>query len=100
MKTFRDGREVLDTKKTYDRKEYKARTQAMANRQRQRCAICSHLNMDLEFDHQAGRGMGGAHRDDRIEIEGQWNNAAVCHICNGFKGSRRYHWVDGDYVPA
>jgi hypothetical protein len=41
------------------------------------------------FDHAAGRGLGGFKRDDRIEVDGHWQNAAVCWSCNGFKGSRR-----------
>jgi hypothetical protein len=41
------------------------------------------------FEHQDGRGMGGGHRDDRIEIDGKPYNGAACLSCNGSKGSKR-----------
>jgi len=53
-----------------------------------------------EFDHQNGRGSGGGHRDDRIAIDGLFYNAALCHDCNTEKGSKRYEWRDGKYVPS
>jgi hypothetical protein len=68
---------------------------AMARRQRGRCALCGHL-MDEgtpTFDHENGRGMGGAKRDDRIEVKGRWQNAAVHYLCNGDKGSRKVPYV-------
>jgi hypothetical protein len=52
------------------------------------------------FEHQDGRGAGGGHRDDRIEIDGQWNNAAVDPDCNISKGSKRYTWFQGKYQPV
>jgi hypothetical protein len=50
------------------------------------------------FDHEAGRGAGK--QDDRIEVAGLWQNAAVHEICNSLKGSKRYKWVNGVYKPV
>jgi hypothetical protein len=98
MKVFRDGAEALGSDAA-DRREYKRRTQAMAERQNNECAICRKWLTVPTFDHQWGRGHGGAFRDDRIELDGEWFNAALCPDCNHLKGSRRYHWKDGKYVP-
>jgi hypothetical protein len=38
--------------------------------------------------------MGGAHRDDRIEVDGKPYNGAACHACNTAKGSRRVNYQD------
>lgn len=77
------------------RREYKARTLAMAERQQWRCALCGRwMNMDdVTFDHQFGRGMNGSKRDDRIEIKGKWHNAAAHLRCNQDKGSRMVPYV-------
>jgi hypothetical protein len=74
----------------------------MLERQGMACAICGSPLIFLwaEFDHQAGRGMNGAHRDDRILIGGEWHNSALCRPCNSVKGSRRYSWQDGQYLPV
>jgi len=98
---FPDGREVCNTKTTVGKLEYKSRTYQMLERQGMRCAICySSLGyIWSQFDHQAGRGSGGGHRDDRIVVDGQWHNAALCHSCNTQKGSRRYEWIAGVYQP-
>jgi hypothetical protein len=48
---------------------------------------------EITFDHEAGRGMGGAKRDDRIEVDGKRKNAAVHFGCNAAKGSRKVHYV-------
>lgn len=97
----KDGREVCQ-KNMEGLREYKTRTVDMVRRQDYRCAIGNEYieNWTATFDHQAGRGMGGGHRDDRIEIDGEWNNAALCAHCNGLKGSRRYSWIDGKYRPV
>ena len=78
------------------RREYKARTKAMAKRQGWICCLFGHAPMcrgrlsdwDLTFDHEFGRGMGGGKRDDRIEIDGKWINGAAHEACNNWKGSR------------
>lgn len=82
--------------------EYEARRTEMWMRQKGKCAICEEW-MDenaCAFDHQNGRGFNGGIRDDRTTDErGYWMNAALCHKCNGNKGSKRYHWENGKYVP-
>lgn len=100
VKTYSDGREVC-TGTAFGKREYKRRTEAMRERQGGRCAIGGEWLAvgEAQFDHEAGRGSGGGHRDDRIEIDGQWVNAAVCGECNGRKGSRRYEWRGGLYLP-
>lgn len=84
------------------KREYKARTVEMWERQNGICPICGNW-IELRFatfDHQAGRGQGGGKRDDRILIEGEWQNAAVHYICNQKKGSQQYRWEFGKYVPV
>lgn len=102
VKVYPDLREVCNMKLKAGRQEYYTRTLKMLMRQGERCAVCVNpLNFVwMEFDHEAGRGANGAHRDDRIEVDGHWQNAAVCRRCNTEKGSKRYHWVDGQYVPV
>jgi hypothetical protein len=54
--------------------------------------------MGMEFDHEAGRGANGKHRDDRIyHKDGSWRNAALCSNCNTWKASRRFKWIEGKY---
>jgi hypothetical protein len=98
--TYPDGRQVCD-KTAAGVREYKRRTEHMRQRQNCRCAICNHFLAEREAtcDHSKGRGMGGGHRDDRVEIDGYWNNAALHNQCNVDKGSQRYGWVGGMYVP-
>lgn len=94
FKTYRDGREAC-LKSYMGRREYKARTLTMAERQMWLCGLCG-LPMsyqDVTFDHEFGRGMGGSKRDDRIEIKGKWFNAAVHRKCNMEKGSRMLGYV-------
>lgn len=101
VRTYSDGREVCD-KTVGGKYEYTRRTKAMARRQGFRCAIGGeHMEeSDAQFEHEAGRGSGGGHRDDRIEVDGRWQNAAVCGSCNGEKGSKRYSWQEGLYLPC
>lgn len=96
--TYPCGREVCKTHTAEGQREYKRRTDAMQKRQGGHCALCMWY-LGVTFDHQSGRGSGGSHRDDRIEIGGGWHNAALCYNCNAGKGSKRYHWLDGHYVP-
>ena len=81
------------------RAEYFRRLGDMVERQGGICALCP-SDDGAYFDHEAGRGSSGAKRDDRIEVDGHWQNAALCYNCNALKGSKRYHWVDGKYVPV
>jgi len=64
---------------------------AMRERQSELCAICGLWMKEEEttFDHEDGRGIGGGHRDDRIEVDGEPQNAAVHLHCNVRKGSKR-----------
>lgn len=83
------------------RRTYKARTEAMEIRQDFKCAICKRVFLVMTFDHQDGRGANAKHRDDRLlDDKGEWKNAALCVDCNGFKGSRRYKWIGGEYLPV
>jgi hypothetical protein len=81
---------------------YYNRTILMLERQGMTCAICGRSLHYIwaEFDHEAGRGSGGGHRDDRIEVDGLWQNAALCRGCNSEKGSKRYHWIEGVYTSV
>jgi len=99
--TYPDGRQCCD-KTAAGVREYKRRTEVARVRQDCRCAICNRFMAQggATLDHEEPRGFGGANRDDRMEHDdGTWRNAALCMICNGEKGSRRYHWVNGAYVP-
>lgn len=99
--TFDDGRQVLNLDTAAGLREYKYRLEEMAARQENKCAICLRIFLIRpEFDHQDGRGMNGANRDDRIVDEhGNWINAALCHECNTNKASKRYAWIDELYLP-
>lgn len=99
VKVFRDSREVCQGNAA-GRREYKRRTLAMSARQDNLCAFCGTWMRDPSFDHADGRGHGGGFRDDRIEIDGEWSNAAMHISCNGLKASRRYHWQSGKYIPV
>ena len=97
------GREVCSNT-TAGKAEYARRRQAMVELQGGACAICHHPFGEGAFratyDHAVPRGHGGGFRDDRIDFpNGDPRNAAVHEVCNGLKGSRRYHWIDGAYVP-
>lgn len=95
VKVYPDGREVC-TAAGY--REYMSRRDAMAVRQNGRCALCGDYMFFQTFDHERSR--GGGKRDDRIEVDGKWQNAAVHFECNTRKGSKRYAWVNGKYVPV
>lgn len=93
---YKDGREVCcDT--PAGKTEYGLRTAAMVERQDKRCPLClKFLSVSAAtFEHEAGRGMGAAHRDDRIvDASGNPINAAVHGNCNTEKGSKRLHYGD------
>lgn len=107
VKVYPDGREVCNCRTRSGSIEYRSRTAAMERRQQYLCAICGIGRQWFTFDHQNGRGMGGARggaiRDDRIEVDGEWFNAALCVTCQSMKGSRRYRWFKENgqtkYVP-
>jgi hypothetical protein len=100
-RTYPDGRQVC-TDTTAGKHEYHRRLTEMYERQDGLCAICGcwMAPEQATFEHEAGRGSGGGHRDDRSEVDGHWQNAALDWGCNVAKGSRRYHWQDGFFVPA
>ena len=106
VEEYPDGRQVC-LRIAPGQRVYFMRLAQMMVRQEGLCALCGEwLGHDATFDHEAGRGAGGSTRDDRIEVldaatgEVRWQNAAVHELCNGQKGSRRYRWVNGKYVPA
>lgn len=94
------GEREICTDTAAGRREYFRRTREMAERQDHLCAICEEFMVDPTYDHQRGRGLNGGFRDDRIVIRGRWHNAAVHFLCNGRKGSRKYRWFKGKYVPV
>jgi hypothetical protein len=89
VRQYHDRREVCcDTRK--GKAEYSRRVAEMALRQHNVCGLGPHLLRNATFGHDKGRGMGAAHRDDRILDEnGEPMNHAECWECNGRKGSRR-----------
>lgn len=85
-----NGRQVC-TETAAGKREYRSRTEQMWERQDGICSICL-TPMRIEeatFEHEIGRGHGGGHRDDRIEIDGKPYNSAVHGMCNVKKGSVR-----------
>jgi hypothetical protein len=102
VKTYPDGREVCQGNAA-GKREYDARRVELWMRQDGLDAITGEwVDVNVaEFDHQAGRGSNGGHRDDRIVDEnGNWMNAMLSHKSNSLKGSTRYHWLNGKYVPV
>lgn len=101
FETLPDGREVC-AKNHAGRQEYfpgQGASAALPDRHLERTRpVLTILN--TTFDHEQGRGMGGSRRDDRIEIDGKWINAAVTSEANFEKGSKRYHWVEGVYIEV
>ena len=85
-----DGREFCRRAVKAGKAEYKRRIAEMWTRQNGLCCLCDRpLTLDeATFEHQDGRGMGGSHQDDRIEINGLWYNGAAHYSCNYEKGSR------------
>lgn len=82
---------------------YMSRIREMWERQEKRCCLQGLVDgcpgklalQDATFDHDEGRGMDGAHRDDRIWIPDAktgelWPiNGAAHALCNSKKGSVR-----------
>lgn len=83
-----DGKEICaDTVKGHE--EYRIRTFKMGDRQNGICRWCEKPMYygDCTFDHDKGRTK--SNRDDRIEVKGVWQNAAVHIMCNAERGSSR-----------
>jgi hypothetical protein len=104
VKTYPDGREECVQHRRIGRIEYRRRVYEMADRQGGKCAMCQIFftgYMQLTFDQEATR---RPHIDERLLHEDgvTWRNAALCNLCNCEKGSRRFHWIDGNtaYVPV
>jgi hypothetical protein len=89
VRRYPDGREVCCSS-VKGRAEYERRMWEMYERQNKMCCICFHEMRDRDFvtfEHGAGRGMNGSHRDDRVDVPG---NGAAHLFCNSEKGSRRF----------
>ena len=83
------GREICNFKTTLGTLTYRERTMQMAMRQNFICRWCG-FPMPLgsiTFDHDNHRTK--SRQDDRIEVEGEWKNAAVHFVCNGERGSKK-----------
>lgn len=94
-----NGRQVCSPNAA-GKREYERLREVMELRQNFTCPICKLLFLRMEFDHEAGRGANGKHRDDRIyHKDGSWRNAALCSTCNTKKASKRYRWQNGKYLP-
>lgn len=103
VKTYPDGREVCNLATAAGRREYEGRIDQMADRQGWRCClegespVCpgSLKGHRATFEHEFGRGAGGAKRDDRITLpDGRWINGAAHAACNSWKGSRYIPYND------
>lgn len=89
--TMPDGRQLVQDTPA-GRREYKRRVETMVQRQNFRCSLCpKRLTIgEATFDHSAGRGFSGSHRDDRIVDETGTPMNSACHwFCNRKKGSKR-----------
>lgn len=101
VETF--GEREVCTKTAAGKREYDARRVEMWIRQDGRDPITGEwVDVNVaQFDHEAGRGSNGGHRDDRIlDEKGNWMNAALSPASNSLKGSKRYHWLNGKYQPV
>jgi hypothetical protein len=95
------GREVC-LKTAAGVREYRKRVELMHERQLGLCAICVRpLRLEqATFDHEVPRGLGGGFRDDRIEVDGVPQNAAVHGLCNANKGSRRVPYLIQPHIES
>jgi len=103
MKRTSDGRVILDLTKAADKRQYKADTETMRQRQGNTCCLRQWAPMcrgwlkpeEATFDHEHGRGMNGGKRDDRIVLpNGDLQNGAAHLACNTWKGSRYIPYND------
>lgn len=90
--TYADGRQVC-AETAAGRREYDRRIRFMVDRQFNRCCLCGQPFMrpeDASFEHEGGRGMGGARRDDRLWLGANKPlNGASHGWCNAKRGSKR-----------
>ena len=92
VRTLPDKREICNLGLRAGLAEYRWRTLEMLERQGGVCCLCMKpLRSDQAyFEHEAGRGLNGGHRDDRISLpDGTWINGAACYECNSAKASKR-----------
>ncbi len=108
FRVFSGGREVCDLTRKAGRDEYASRKLKMHERQKGICILYGHapncpgrLNKsEMEFEHEAGKGHGSGHRDDRIEVldpktgKMKPQNGVAHPWCNSWKGSRRINYHD------
>ncbi len=107
VQVYRCGRECCDLLTKAGRDEYARRKRAMWMRQGKRCCLEGWVEgcpgkltlADAVFEHQDGRGMGGGHRDDRIQKNdpktGQMKpyNGVAHPYCNLVKMSQRIDYT-------
>lgn len=100
VRVMKDGREICDLNTKAGHDEYDRRKRVMWERQERRCCLEGIVPgcpgklhwAEATFEHEAGRGYGGGHRDDRIELNGKRINGVSHPTCNTQKGSRRYSY--------
>ena len=88
VKVFPDGREVCDRVTAGGNGEYIRRVMEMVRRQGCICAICLRtflMNVLPTFDHEAGRGVGGSHRDDVVLTKDRWPLAKTQHCVSVYQ---------------
>jgi hypothetical protein len=107
IRVLKDGREIINLLCREGHEEYERRKRAMLARQNGICCLHRHIPScpgklywkDVMFEHQDGRGLGGGHRDDRIERpdpktgEMKPYNGVAHAWCNSLKGSRRIDYT-------
>ena len=104
VRVFKDGREACNLLIKAGKDEYARRIREMWERQGKMCCLYGRVEgcpgklalAEATFEHEAGRGHGGGHRDDRILVNGKYINGAAHFICNSKKGSVR---IDYNSVP-
>lgn len=96
VRVMKDGREICNLRTKAGQDEYARRKDAMWLRQAKMCCLCRRkLSKEMmTFEHDEGRGHGGGHRDDRIEVGGKWQNGVAHPWCNVNKGSVRKSALD------
>lgn len=102
VRIMKDGREIVNLLCKAGRDEYEHRKDQMFERQKGICCLYGHIEgcpgrlrrSDAVFEHEAGRGHGGGHRDDRIEVNGKPQNGVAHPICNSKKSSQRIKYND------
>lgn len=108
VRVYADGREVCNMLTKAGRDEYARRKVVMHERQKGICILHGHAPMcpgrlrkaEMMYEHEAGRGQDGGHRDDRIEVpdpktgEMKPQNGVAHPECNSWKASRRISYHD------